>query len=292
MSEIKYINCFGTSFTAGGGFEFDGISSGRGEFLKSFYSNLDEPFTQFNFSYSGQLQRLLKKIKVRNYAKNGYGNDRMFRLVYELVNSIDFDSSEHIFLLEFGGLGRKEFWYEPINDFIVMNYWPDWDTKTLKQKVDLAHSYCYDTDEMEELLRTEEPLFLELHSKTFNMDEEIQKYQRDIDFFIAYLESKNINYFMVNDVVQNRIEKQFTFGDGVVFKQSNDFTKFTNINNLEIDIETDYKYNDKHNGYVSNKIIGQTIYNSLIDRGCLKLDKIDIDYIGLRNLKLPKTEII
>lgn len=292
MSKIKYINCFGTSFTAGGGFEFDGVSIGRCEFLKSFYGELGESLTQFNFSYPGQLQRLLSDIKVSNYAKNGYGNDRLMRLTYELVSSPNFIASEHIFLFEFSGLGRKEFWYEPFNDYIIMNYWIDWDTKKLKREINLGHSYCYDSKETEDLLKKEEPLFLELHTITFDLENEIKKYQQEIDFFIAYLQSKNINYFMVNNVLSTDSERQFIFGDGVVFNTSDDINKFTHLNNLEIDIETNYMYNDKHNGYVSNKIIGQTIYNTLIDRGYLNLDKIDIDYIGLKNIKLPKYNII
>ncbi len=292
MSKIKYINCFGTSYTAGGGFEFVGMSDVRNNLLKKFYSGINEEHTQFNFSYPGQIQRLNSKIKVNNYAKSGYGNDRMMRLVYDIITSTDFDTNEHIFLLEFGGIGRKEFWFQPINDFIVMNYWVDWDTETLKNRVDLANSYCYDSIDMQNTLKNEEPLFLEYYTKTFNLKNEIKKYWQDIDFFIAYLNSKNINYFVINADETTHKENCFTYGDGIIFKQSNDFTKFTSYNKLEIDIETNYAYNDKHNGYVSNKIVGQTIYNELIDRGYLKFDKIDIDYIGLRNLKLLNTNII
>lgn len=292
MNEIKYINCFGTSFTAGGGFEFDGTINIRKDFLKLFYDNLGEEKTQFNFSYPGQIQRLNSKIKVNNYAKSGYGNDRMMRLVYDIISTPNFNVSEHIFLLEFGGIGRKEFWYEPFNDFIIMNYWIDWETQTPKPRVDLANSYCYDSFDIETKLKSEESLFLEHYLKTFNLNNEIKKYQQDIDFFIAYLKSKNINYFIVNADEHQSDQNCFTYGDGVIFKKSNDFTKFTHLNNLEIDAETNYTYNDKHNGYVSNKIVGQTIYNTLIDRGYLDFDKIDIDYEGLRNLKLPKQNII
>ena len=81
MSKIKYINCFGTSYTAGGGFEFDGDKNP----LNNLYSGLETPLTQFNFSYPGQLKKILdENVKVTNYAKNGYGNDRTFRKIYEL----------------------------------------------------------------------------------------------------------------------------------------------------------------------------------------------------------------
>ena len=292
MSKIKYINCFGTSFTAGGGFEFDGNSIGRNNFLKSYYSNLDEELTQYNFSYPGQLQKLLKNIKVFNHAKNGYGNDRMYRLAYDIISSSNFNSEEHIFLLEFGGLGRKEYWYNEINDFIVLNYWVDWDNYSIKDKVNIAQSYCYDSPAIFNQLKDEESFFLEFHKKTFDFKNEIKYYEQQINFFISYLDSKNVNYFLVNENHTIDNDKHFTFGDGNIFKQSKDFTKFTNINGLELDIETNYLYDDKHNGYVATKIISQSIYNHLIDVKLLDLEKINIDYEGLLNLKLPKIDII
>jgi hypothetical protein len=50
MTKIKYINCFGTSNTAGGGFEFD--SPTQGWFINSLYGHIpNEEKTIFNFSY-------------------------------------------------------------------------------------------------------------------------------------------------------------------------------------------------------------------------------------------------
>ena len=56
---IKKIYTFGTSFTEGGGFEFDILQPQN---LKC-YQNLGEELTRFNFSYPGQLQKLLPNIK-------------------------------------------------------------------------------------------------------------------------------------------------------------------------------------------------------------------------------------
>lgn len=292
MSKIKYINCFGTSFTAGGGFEFDGQSIERQILLNNFYSELEEQLTQFNFSYPGQLSKLLNDdIQVINYAKNGYGNDRMFRQIYEIVSNPDFNKDEHIFIIEYAGLGRKEFWFNPIKDYIVSNYWFDWDTSTLKDEVNLANSYCYDTIHMTHYLEEYEPMFLEFFQHTLNLEKEHKLLFQNIEFFSSYLKQHQLNYFYVTDVFDNHIGKNFIFGDGEYFKTSTDFNKFSSFNNLSIKDETDGMYSDLHNGYLANKIIGLTIYNSLIEQKLIDFKKIDIDWKQLRDFKI-KNKII
>lgn len=292
MTKIKYINCFGTSFTAGGGFEFETEYKPRAEILKTLYGNIDETLTQYNFSYPGQIKKLLPDIEVNNYGKNGYGNDRVFRLAHDIISDSNFKKDEHIFLFEFGGLGRKEYWYNELNDFIILNYYIDWENKKLKDILYLANSWWYDSEELKSKLEKEESLFLEFYKKTFSFETEIKKYYRELDFFISFVESKKINYFLLSAFDESYSHKNFTYGDGVIFKKHNDFIRFSNINNLEIDKETLNQYIDKHNGYVSNKIVGQTIYNSLIDLGFLNYEKVNIDYKGLKNLKLSQRTII
>jgi hypothetical protein len=291
-STIKYIHCLGTSYTAGGGFEFESPYETRSKSLQLIYGNLNEELTQNNFSYPGQLKKIIPNVDVINYGKNGYGNDRMYRLVYDIISDIDFNKDEHIFLLEFAGLGRHEYWSNDINDFIVLNYWVDWYTGSLKNEIAMANSYWYDNEETKIILKNQESFFLEFLKKTFNLNTEVNKCTREIDFFLSYLNILKINYFFLTSDDNKNSNKKFIFGDGVYFNQNNDFIKFTNINGLEIDIETDNRYIDKHNGYISNKIVSQTIYNTLIDMGLLDLKKINIDYYELRNFKLPKQKII
>ena len=184
MSKIKYINCFGTSFTAGGGFEFEGHALQRKAILTKLYSNLENTETQFNFSYPGQLKKLLNNnIQVINHAKNGYGNERIFRQVYEIVSNPNFNKDEHLFIIEYAGWGRKEFWFNPINDYIISNYWFDWDTTKLKDEVNLANSYCYDTIEMTHYLEKYEPMFLEFFQHTLKLEKEHKLLFQNIEFF-------------------------------------------------------------------------------------------------------------
>jgi hypothetical protein len=160
MTKIKYIHCFGTSYTAGGGFEFDSVSDHRRYFLKSIYGHLDENFTQYSFSYPGQLQKLLgKHIKVFNHGKNGYGNELLYRKIYDIVSDYNFNPDENIFLLEISALGRKEFWLNEINDYIIVNYKIDWDNLKFSEVMGIARSYWYDSIEMENLLENNKNLF-------------------------------------------------------------------------------------------------------------------------------------
>lgn len=283
MSKIKYINCFGTSYTAGGGFEFDGDKNP----LNNLYSGLESPLTQFNFSYPGQLNKVLgENIKVTNYAKNGYGNDRTFRQIYELVNDKNFNKDEHIFIIEYAGLGRREFWFNPINDYIVSNYWFNFDTLKLKDMVYLANSYGYETRKMSNDLKKYEPLFLEFFKQTLNLKNEIKLNEQNIEFFSSYLNQHKLNYFYTTDIFDSNSGKNFIFGDGEYFKQSNDFLRFSEYNNLSIKNETAGIDKDLHNGYISNKIVGLTIYNKLVELEFIDSNKIDIDWKELKNFKL------
>lgn len=283
MSKIKYINCFGTSYTAGGGFEFDGDKNP----LNNLYSGLESPLTQFNFSYPGQLNKVLgENIKVTNYAKNGYGNDRTFRQIYELVNDKNFNKDEHIFIIEYAGLGRREFWFNPINDYIVSNYWFNFDTLKLKDMVYLANSYGYETKKMSNDLKKYEPLFLEFFKQTLNLKNEIKLNEQNIEFFSSYLNQHKLNYFYTTDIFDSNSGKNFIFGDGEYFKQSNDFLRFSEYNNLSIKNETAGIDKDLHNGYISNKIVGLTIYNKLVELEFIDSNKIDIDWKELKNFKL------
>jgi len=294
MSKIKYINCFGTSFTAGGGFEFEGNSPERIEFLNNFYSEHEIDLTQFRFSYPGQLEKLIgNNIVVTNYGKNGYGNDRMFRLIYDIVNQPDFNKDEHIFLIEYAGLGRREFWFNELNDYIICNYWLDWNTGTMKNQITLANSYCYDTQKTIHFLKKYETLFLEFLQHTSKLENEHRILFQNIEFFASYLKQKNLNYFYLTDVFEPQIGKNFTFGDGTHFKQANDFCIFSEKNDLSIKTETAGVYDDLHNGYKSNKIVALTIYNKLIDLGLLDLTKIDINWKELKEFKIkPKLKKI
>ena len=64
MSKIKNIYTFGTSFTKGGGFEF--WSKYTKQKLNTAYSGLREDLNQHNFSWPGQLEKIINDINKRH----------------------------------------------------------------------------------------------------------------------------------------------------------------------------------------------------------------------------------
>lgn len=285
MKKIKYINCFGTSYTAGGGFEFNSTDPIRNQILKETYENLNEPLTQYNFSYPGRLQKLLKKegVEVRNFGKQGYGNERLYRKAYDVINRHDFNPNEHIFLFEFSDLGRKEFWSNEFNSYLIMNYLVDWDTGELIQSNGLAKSWYYDTWQEKDRLNELEDYFYDFLKKTFNLKETVEIMDRNTLFFLSFLNERGINYYFVNGpnafkFDDDKQDKLINFGDGIHLKNDYSFVYFCQINNLFITDETPDGYNDSHNGFIGNTIVSEVIYNFLIDRNYFNLPKKEIEW--------------
>ena len=94
---IKYINCYGTSFTQGGGFEYWHQPG-----IKIAYDGLGPMVdkTHWEFSWPGQLQKYLgDTYQVRNFAKCGFGNERIYRKTHDMINHPDFDPKENLSLI-------------------------------------------------------------------------------------------------------------------------------------------------------------------------------------------------
>ena len=126
MSKIKNVHCFGTSFTAGGGFEWETEDGDRRDSIEKMYGNVNIPKTQWDYSFPGRLQTLFKdnnqNIKVYNHGKQGYGNERVYRKVFDVILSKDFKKEENLFIIEFSWLNRREFFLNEINDYVICNY--------------------------------------------------------------------------------------------------------------------------------------------------------------------------
>jgi hypothetical protein len=285
MTKIKYINCFGTSYTAGGGFEFKSTDPIRNEILKETYSPLGQKMTQYNFSYPGRLQSLVRKegVEVRNFGKQGYGNERLYRKAYDVINRHDFNPNEHIFLFEFSDLGRREFWSNEFNSYLILNYLVDLDTGKLIQNNGLAKSWYYDSWQEKERLNKLGKYFYKFLKKTFNLKETVEIMDRNSLFFLSFLNERKINYYFVNGpnsfkFDEDKRDKFINFGDGNFLQNDSSFIYFCEINKLFITDETPEGYNDAHNGFVGNTIVAKVIYNFLIDQNYFDLPKLKIDW--------------
>lgn len=287
MKKIKEIYCIGSSFTAGGGFEFE--SERNSEQIKNFYSLLtDEEFTQFNFSYPGQLQKLLgNNIRVINKAKQGSGNQRTERIIYDIVNSKNFIKDENLFIIEFTALGRDELYSNKFDKHFVLNYVIN--SENQFKFVGSAFDYFYQTESEKTHIESFDNFFEEYIKNFKGIQTEISKKNKETEFFINYLEYNSINYLVsspdvsFNDKNIYSNEKNIEFGDGTYFKKDNSFVDFSFQNKMMIKNETNELSLDMHSGFKANKIIAHVIYNKLIELGFTDLPTIKIDWKKLKN---------
>jgi len=277
MKKIKNVYCFGTSYTAGGGFEFD-----KDKKLVHLYKNLGIPLIQYNFSWPGLLQLIVgTDIQIHNLAKSGYGNERIFRKTLDVIQDKNGKTDDSLFIFEFSGLGRKEYFFNELNDYVICNYNFDDNDNALMHGI--ANGYFEDTDTTKELLTEHEPLFKEFMQKTINFKNQHIIYERNLLLFISFLELNNINYLIngniflnpkMGNTIPNFSNKILQFKDKT--GKVGDLVRYFNSYNLTLEDETRGIIKDGHCGYVGNKIISEMIYNQLIDFGYLNSNKVEL----------------
>jgi hypothetical protein len=287
MKSIKTIYTFGSSCTAGGGFEFD--SPHIHQDFPTLYSYLDEEQTPFNFSWPGQLQKLLgNKVKVENLAKAGRGNERTERLLYNIINSKDFNKNETLFLLEITATGRDELFSIDLNDYVVLNY------NFLRDGFSYtaaAKDYIYQTESDEKYLKSYDSLFETFIYKFKSINDEMEKLKRNVDFFLSYLDNKSINYLLSSPppfFINYNENKLIEYGDGLHFQKSKCFIDFTYLNKITIKDETNGLSEDLHSGFKSNKLVANIVFNKLVENKLIDFDKKEIDWKYYKELKVIK----
>ena len=209
---IKYINCFGTSFTQGGGFEY-----WRQNGIRIAYQGLGSMIGQshYDFSWPGQLQKYLgDDYQVKNYGKCGFGNERIYRKAHDIINSLHFDHKEHIFLFEFSDVGRKEIYHAELDKYLICNYVFNSDDgekiiqenpneARLHQQLSVAYDYWFETKQQEMILDNDLGCFRDYVKKTTTLKNTISTLSRNVEMFLSYLELNKIQYIIV--------QKPFTF---------------------------------------------------------------------------------
>jgi hypothetical protein len=263
---IKEIHCFGTSHTEGGGFEF--MHKEKGIELKKFYN--EQPFTKENYSYPGQLKKLVgSDIKVYNHSKSGYGNERMYRLVYDVLNN-GTPNDEKLLLLEFSIVGRKEYYSKSINDYFIANY--SFNEDGYIQNLDVAQTYFISSyKNVEKLIK---PLVYDFMRETIDFDIQEKTMKMNNDFFIDYLFYNNVNFLLTSPPYFS----QPRFGGDTKIKNNliefqefvYDLYVFTEKNKLRIMDDTENQILDGHSGLEGNKKIAKIIFDKINN---LKINK-------------------
>jgi hypothetical protein len=256
---IKEIHCFGTSHTEGGGFEF--MHREKNIELKKLYN--EQPFTKENYSYPGNLQKLVgKDIKVYNHAKSGYGNERMYRLVYEVLNNGK-PNDEKLLLLEFSYVGRKEYYSKSINDYFITNY--SFNENGNINLYGMTQTYFVSSyKNVEKLLK---PLVYDFMSETIDFDIQQKTMKMNNDFFIDYLLYNKINFLLTTPpyFLQLKFGLSEKIKNNLIEfeKYSYDLYTFVDKNKLSITDETNGKIIDGHSGLEGNKKIAKIIFDKI-----------------------------
>jgi len=269
LKSIKNIHSFGTSFTDGGGFEFDSPQK-DGELLKSIYESTGENLTKYNFSWPGQLEKLLpKNIKVFNHAKSGFGNERMYRIAEQIISDDDFKKDENLFIFESSWIGRKEYFLNSINDYVIFNY----NFKKTKGLPQVGYNYFYDDKETQIKLDKFKKIVLPFFDETFNEKTVETEIFRNARFFLSFLKQKKINYLFIDSFLPEIKDK-----NKINFKVGNetyeDLGQLIFSSKYSIENETLGKLDDKHLGYFGNKLVASTIYNTLVDKKYIEGNKV------------------
>lgn len=302
MNKLRNIYTLGTSFTKGGGFEF--YSYFRDKLINA-YSNLGEELTQQNFSYPGQLQKLLgDNNKVINLAESGYGNERIYYETYKVINSKGFDKEKDVFLFEFSHLGRTQLFSRKINKPIILNWSQIFDPESKNNKVIRLEyngmGYRYWEDKLKENIEIKQ---LELSSyqkfieKTLLNHTNVKIFEdlikNNIILFLSYLIKNNIKFWFTQPplgIPVKYFDKLNWDGKLIDFEKESrgfmlDFALFSFKGTGTITSETDGYLIDGHTGFVGNKMIAIKIYNHFINLGLLDGDIINMDYNILNNIK-------
>lgn len=268
LEKINEIHTFGTSHTAGGGFEFDKKPN-----VKNFYKDLGEELSMYNFSWPGRLHKQIK-IPIFNHAKQGFGDDRMYRKFYEVfLNSSNLKNK--LFIFEFAQLGRKEFFSTTINDYIIANYYGvDSNGNTFHDlnklnseniKVNISNDY-YNEDSR---IKFDKNTYREFIKINFKVEHELKSISRNALFFISFLLQNNINFLILqNPLLTNKdfdlYSKLFDFRKKEIYfddKQTSYFVDFVDENSITK--ETNGIIIDGHAGFDANNRISNVVLTQI-----------------------------
>ena len=287
---IKKIYTFGTSYTEGGGYEW------HKDHLKysviHAYKGVPDELTMKNFSYPGQLQKLLTDtkydIEVINLGKSGFGNERLYRKATDITMMDDFDKDTTLFLFEFSWTGRKELYSRALKDYIIVNYNIDSDTGEI-EVCGYSNDYAYDnlsthTKKMEKL--PDESFYKEYCDNVINHDTQFSLLKNSTTQFLSYLTLNKINFLTVvpPHYIESRYWDTLVIPNFINTFPDEDGHNLVGEAGLIVNETLDYHY-DRHWGYISNKWIASLIYDELIDRNFIEGTKLnkkrkDFDYIN------------
>jgi hypothetical protein len=260
---IKKIYCFGTSHTKGAGFHLPQA--------KELYKDIVDNPSMESCSWPGIFKTYLKNdIEVINLSECGAGNERIYRLVFDLISNPKFNKDETLFLIETSNLGRKEFYSNTVDDYVICNF----DTNNPSAgNFDVVKEYYKEEGNLPKDVKKKYRDFL---IETTHFHSSLKRLQMNLLFFLNFLESYDINFELTSYDEEifspNQIKSFHKKYSGIKYnfdgKNSNTWYNdgYGGSKKYLFDKETQNIITDGHQGYWCNEIVAKTIYNHLIDK--------------------------
>ena len=270
---IKKIYAFGTSHTAGGGFEYNTDRTNP-----SIYKKILDSENHFDYSYPSILGRMLD-IDVINHAKQGFGYERVNRKILEVISDESFNKDDSLFLIEVSYHDRKEWYIKDLDKYLITNFSP--------RKIDeLSHSTDYHYEDVKtcEIIRDYRNTLVDFYKLTHSDDNYlIKQVQSSFIYMISLLNNLGIRYYLTNGSIpiEPILEHKLDYSNNIVEYKFGDIitSNFVSVQDILIRDESGGIVDDDHKGYSVNLTIAETIYNKLIDDTYLSKDKIEIDFL-------------
>jgi len=257
---IKKIYCFGTSHTKGAGFHLPES--------KEIYKNIVDEVSMETCSWPGILKTYIDDdVELFNLAECGSGNERIYRLVFDLLSDSKFNKDNSLLLIELSSLGRKEYFSNTIDDYVIVNYVS---THPPGSNFDVVWKYYENEKKIPNDVKKIYSTFLK---ETVKFDELIKKLQMNILMFLNFLDSNSIKYeITVFEDIFSPKQKQI-FNSNIqpfTYLFNNKKTQSWYGNEVEENYlfkhETNNVIMDRHQGYWATEIAAQTIYNEMINK--------------------------
>jgi len=268
LKKINKIYCFGTSFTAGGGYYFG--SKDMENHYSNYYNSLNEyPKTMFNYSYPGQLTKLFNNVEIKNLGKCGYGDDRTSRLIFDIVENPNSYIDDTLFIIELSYLGREELYSNKFKSFMVHNYSID-DNLTYNDS-SLAINHKYDDTLDIRFLNHLTKLVNEYNREFWNYENVHKTHNKNNIFLINYLLRNNLNFLIIegtpNSIIKELLPNHYLvdFSPKMENHDRYSMNHFIEDNKLKISDVSNGEIEDYHASLEGNKLIASKIYQHLIN---------------------------
>jgi len=297
---IKHIHTFGSSFTEGGGFEW-----WKYEEVKYIYRPYIDKYpkeeTSFHFSWPGQLKKLIDEshlnITIDNYGRCGWGNERAYRKMFEIVTAKGFVPKENLFLIEFSDNSRAEFWSVEKQKHFLCNYdMGDENREGLlyKKNVEPVFDYHRETFKDEkQYLNGIAPMMTDFLRTTKGDNDVMRKVEQNQITFSSFLNLHNINWlvplpnaFCWHPLWHDKLYKdKFVVSSGAI--SGNECgSQYTIVeNNYGFETETHGFHTDFHGGLAWSQMVAMKTYNLMIDGGYIDKEKLDTSKKNLIRLR-------